>query len=292
MINLSFSAATKYLTSPRSYFLHYLMRLRPEKASSALLFGAAIDSGLNSLLETQDLNKAKSKFLEAWVTAEINGTVHKLATCDCIKYSKADYDNSFLEDEDQDLLKTAYPAWVCLRRKGLLILEAYNEQVLPKIRKVLAVQKNIELPNELGDKLVGVVDFIAEWENKKRYLVDNKTSSVKYKESAASESQQLATYFEACKDEYKLDGVLYVVIPKSVRKKKEPRIEISFVMGKVSDDLVQSTFEMYDKALNGIKLGEFHCSGGCQEQFWECPYRTYCKSDGTDLTGLVKVDKK
>lgn len=291
MISLSYSAATKYLTSARSYFLHYLLRLRPVEASSALLFGAAIDTGLNTLLETRDLALAKTKFLDAWTVGEINGTIHKLSNCNCIKYSKADYDDSFLEKSDYALLEDSHEAWVSLRRKGLLILDAYNVQVMPKIKEVLAVQKQIELPNELGDKLIGVVDLICVWEDGRRLLCDNKTSSVKYKDASADESEQLATYWEACRDEYKLDGVLYIVIPKSVRKKKEPKIEISFVSGNISDELIDQTFEKYDKALNGIKLGEFHCSGECAKAPWGCVYQKYCASEGKDLTGLTIIKK-
>lgn len=280
------------MTSPLSYFLHYFMRLRPSDASSALVFGASIDTGINSLL--CDMRDGREPSLErAKVLFDTEFGAFEPST---IKYSKADSDESVLTEDDKNwLAKNDVPrANQCLKRKGYMILEAYVEQVLPKIEKVLLVQHEVALTNELGDSLIGIVDLVAQIGGQ-TYILDNKTSSIKYAEDSASISHQLGTYFEALKDEYKLDGVGYIVIPKNLRKKKEPRVPIEMKFGQVSEDILNETFEMYETALDGIKNGRFECGrnqkNGCCSNPWPCSYRRYCESNGTDLTGLKYVDK-
>lgn len=288
-IQLSFSAAQRYLTSPLSYFLHYYLRLRPVETGSALVFGSAIDAGLNSLLcdirddRAPTLERAKAAF----------DTEFGAVSPHEIKYSKADKDLDVLTDEDRLNLSegSITPVeYLCLRRKGHMILDAYAEQVLPKLEKVLLVQHEISLPNELGDKLIGVVDLVAQIGGK-TWLLDNKTSSIKYAEDAVAVSQQLGTYYEALKDELKLDGVGFIVIPKNLRKKKEPRVPIEIKLGNVSEKVVEDTFEMYEQVLEGIKAGDFRCSRKCMSAPWGCCYQKYCNSKGIDLTGLKHVEK-
>lgn len=260
------------------------MRLRPTDTGSALVFGGAVDVGLNSLLNDKkdgrepSLERAKTMF-----DAEFGAT-----DPNTIKYSKADLDPSLIED-----LQVTYnpPAWHSLQAKGHMILTAYLEQVIPRIEKVILVQHEISLKNEFGDALIGVVDLVATIDGK-TYILDNKTSSIKYSEDSASISQQLGTYFEALKDEYKLDGVGFIVIPKNIRKKKEPRVPIEMVFGSVGESVLSETFKMYETVLDGIKNGRFECSRNCCKQPWPCVYKTYCDSGGTDLTGLKYQEKK
>lgn len=293
-IQLSFSAAQRYVLSPLSYFLHYHLRLRPTETGSALVFGAAVDVGLNALLidkrdgRTPSIEKAKALF-----DAEFRAVEPTV-----IKYSKADMDTSVLTSGD--LLKSSADpsipvANLCLLRKGHMILDAYAEQVLPRLEKVILVQHDIDLENELGDKLVGIIDLVAQIDGK-IYILDNKTSSVKYAADAAQLSQQLGTYYEALKDEYKIDGVGFIVIPKNMRKKKEPKVPIEIHLGQVDDKVITTTFEMYDNVLDGIKNGRFHCTrneqNGCCSSPWGCSYKTFCESGGKDLTGLRYEEKK
>lgn len=288
-IQLSFSAAQRYINSPLSYFLHYFMRLRPELASSALAFGGGIDSGLNSLLcdirdgRVPSVDKAKAMFDTEFGAIDPHS----------IKYSKADGDTSVLTSEElEKYSQSSIPIEsFCLIKKGHMIIEAYAEQVLPKLEKVFLVQHEVALTNELGDSLIGIVDLVAQIDGK-IYILDNKTSSVKYSEDSAAMSQQLGTYFEALKDRYKLDGVGYIVIPKNVRKKKEPRIPIEMKFGQIDEKIMHETFEMYETVLDGIKSGEFKCSRNCCKMPWPCPYKTYCDSNGRDLTGLKYQEKK
>ena len=64
------------------------------------------------------------------------------------------------------------------------------------------------------------MDLIEEWEDGKTYLLDNKSSSVKYAEDSAKTGQQLPLYYYIKKDDYKLDGVGYIVMSKKINKNK------------------------------------------------------------------------
>ncbi|HEY9885655.1 MAG TPA: hypothetical protein V6C96_00195, partial [Vampirovibrionales bacterium] len=113
-----------------------------------------------------------------------------------------------------------YSSWLSLRRKGHLLIETYEKEVLPQIKVVHSIQKRVNLPNDLGDTLVGVIDLECEFVGKKGiFTTDNKTSSTKYKESEIYEKQQLVIY-----DEYTENGqVAYIVLqkkPKLIKYKK------------------------------------------------------------------------
>lgn len=299
MITLSFSAAQRYLTSPMSYFLHYLMRLRPTENGSALFFGAALDEGFNSLLidkmegREPDIAKAKAKFCTEFLTQEINGEIRHLYEDGVVKFSKADLDEYILTDDDKS--SGLNKSWLSLNRKGQLLIEEYAEQVLPRIEKVLLVQHEISLENEDGDKFTGIIDFVAQIDGK-IWIVDNKSTSIVYKSDSADNSEQLATYYEALRDQYDIAGVCFITIPKKLRKIKKPLVEISFIFGQINEELIQKTFDDYDKVLTGIKTGIFPCTrndeNGCCSKPWGCAYKRYCESNGKDTTGLVIHERK
>lgn len=284
-IQISYSAAECYLLSSMSWYLHYLLRLRPIETGSALLFGSAIDIGLNKLLLDKknnlpvDSENVKDLFRKYMYENKSNVT-----------YSKADLDETLLIDI---LVPNDEPrAFYSLLQKGYIIIDSYIEQVLPKIKTVHQVQYNINLTNPAGDTFLGVIDLIATLTDGKTYILDNKTSSKRYKQDSVSESEQLATYFDSMKDSYNLSGAGYIVIPKTIRKKKEPKCEIEIILGETKEELIEQTYIKYDQVLNGIKNGQFSCSGNCQKSPWGCCYKTYCNSGGTDLTGLEFRNKK
>lgn len=283
-IQLSHSACERYLTSPRSYYLHYLLRIRPTELSSALLFGSAMDEGFNCLLEQKqknelcDLESAMSVFSNSW---------NKCRDSD-VKYSKADLDESLFTE--LDTTSEFNKSWLSLRRKGFMMLEAYAEQIIPRLKEVYLIQKNITLTNEAGDSFIGVVDLVAKWDNDCLYIFDNKTSSIKYKDNSADESAQLAVYQEALKDELNIEGVAYITIPKRIRKQKLPLVPIDVIFGTINEELLEETFNKYDKVLTGIKTAEFPCTPeGCCSKPWPCPYKNFCQSG--DMTGLEFAEK-
>lgn len=263
------------------------MRLRPTDRGSALAFGGAVDEGLNSLL----IDKRDGREIRVDVAKAMFNVEFKKNNPHEIKYSKADVDTALFTKEElaSDQHENDF-RFESLIRKGHLIIEAYAEQVIPRLEKVILVQHEISLTNELGDSLIGIVDLVAQIDGKV-YILDNKTSSIKYSEDAVAISQQLGTYFDALQDEYKLDGAGYIVIPKNIRKKKEPRVPIEIKLGNVSENVIDETFEMYESVLDGIKNGRFECTRNCCKMPWPCPYKNYCDSGGKDLTGL-KYEKK
>lgn len=94
-----------------------------------------------------------------------------------------------------------YAIWKCLSRKGHILLTAYYNEILPNIKKVLAVQMPISLLDDNENDLNGIIDLVAILDGKKLGLkndpvaiVDNKTTSTKYEEDSVQGSEQLAKY--------------------------------------------------------------------------------------------------
>jgi hypothetical protein len=127
-----------------------------------------------------------------------------------------------MPDEAKSLYNLAN--WLCLKRKGHLMLQAYHDKVLPKIKKVIAVQKEFNLEGKSGDVLNGFIDLIVEWEDGKKYVLDNKTSTMEYEPDSASKSQQLILYYYVSNKELppeeKLDGAGFIVLYKQIQKNR------------------------------------------------------------------------
>lgn len=257
---ISSSAVKIYSECGTKYRYHYLERLRASVTSGALLFGSAVDQSLNELLTNRDLNASLVTFDKAFTYADINKVGTYLPTSTNIVYAQKDFDKDLLLDsdreeynqykeknklnthttieEDQSFLADkkkdvghhnftedekklyAYGNWLSMRRKGHIMVKSYHDVVLPKIKQVLAVQKQISLTNGDGDEIIGYLDIIVEFHDGKRYLLDNKTSYMKYDFDSPMKSQQLILYHHAAKDEYKLDGVGFVVLYKAIDKNK------------------------------------------------------------------------
>ncbi len=304
MLKLSYSACSKYLLSPFSYYAHYILRLRTKNVSSPLLFGSALDKGLNILLEHKKdpllLNKIYGISKDVKCTDQ-EVLAHAKREFDIefgaidpytIKYSKADLDTSSLPEAFHDIYPApkAPLAWYCLKYKGYLLIDEYVAQVLPRIQEVYEVQKQISSTNEMGDTFIGVIDFIAKIDDK-IWIADNKSTSIKYAEDSVTTSEQLASYYEIMRDAYDLAGACYITIPKNLRKKKKPVVDISFIFGTIEEELIDKTFQDYEAVLHGIKNAQFGCTreqqGGCCSKPWPCDFSTFCKSGGTNMTGLV-----
>jgi hypothetical protein len=101
-----------------------------------------------------------------------------------------------LSEDDQKLYN--YTTWLTLYRKGLLMVSAYRDQIMPQIFEVYSIQERVTLPNENGDELTGLIDFTASFVDDPgtMYVCDNKSSSKPYKEDSVRTSEQLASYCE------------------------------------------------------------------------------------------------
>jgi hypothetical protein len=275
-MRISHSAKETYATSSMKYFLHYLLKLRPTGYKSPLAFGDSIDISINTLLETRDVDLAKVKFQERW-------NFYKDKE---VKYSKSDYDEHLLPERyDTDGTSIEERTWITLAERGLIMIQEYNEQVMPRIKEVIKVQIDQTAANELGDELVIKTDMIVVWEDDRRILFDNKTTSVAYLEDSVMNSQQLAIYYETLKQEYNLDACGFIVIPKRLRKKKLPVVEIKVIIDQVSQDTIDTTLQSYDDTLANIKAAKFSCDpDNCGSVFGPCEYRGFCKHG--DMEGL------
>ncbi|MGL5077816.1 MAG: PD-(D/E)XK nuclease family protein [Waterburya sp.] len=295
MINLSHTAKEKYMDSPRAYYLHYLLNIREIKCGSALFFGNAIDNGLNVLIKDKNLESALDEFRKHMNTFTYNDEELDVVNSDKIKYSKADFDDSLIE-VNPDWTENQ-KSWHSLVKKGEMMITQFNAEILPNIKKVLAVQQYMEIKNDVGDKIIGFVDLVCEWDDgatKGVIVFDNKTSSVDYSDDKIqTDAPQLATYIESpiikkLNPEY----VGYIVLSKKIRKKKEPRVKIDVKIGKIPEQLTEKTFQDYDTVLNKIKNAEFPCTQNCNKVWGPCPYKKFCESGGCDMTGLVKLKGK
>lgn len=279
-MRLSYSSTSTYVSCGFKYFLHYYRKLRPIKVKSAFLFGDAIDQGLNYLLnDRMDIEGAIKQFHDTWAK-------HKDGD---IKYSKSDMEEHILPDIQFKNENEKY--WYSLDIKGEILIKEYFEQIIPKLHKIIAVQIEDKIINNDGDEFIIKADFIAEY-NGRVILFDNKTSSVRYEADSVKNSAQLATYFEALKDKYKLDAAGYIVIPKKINKKKKPIVDIKVIIDNVSEETIEKTFQEYDTVLNSVKAAEFTKNhNSCISKYGRCEYYEYCHNN--DLTGLEeKNDQK
>ena len=258
---LSHSSINTYTSCARKYDLHYNKRLRSKTSTGALLFGSALDQALNKLLETKDLDEAQKVFYKSWSFGWINNKGIALSDTDLVLYAKSDFDSDLLTKEDlkkfsdaqylfalhqNKTIDEAYAFlmdqkstvgyktmtleerkllslanWLSLRRKGEIMINSYFGKVLPKIKTVLAVQKQVEIENGDGDRLIGYIDMLLEMQDGKRIVADNKSSSVEYEQDSPAHSQQLILYHHITKDDYQLNGAGFIVMSKHIIKNKE-----------------------------------------------------------------------
>lgn len=314
-MKLSFTSVQTYLENPRKFLYQYILKYRAKTQASALVFGSAIDKGLNILLTTRNLPVAIEYFKDALKFYKFNGETLDLDKTDCITYTNGDIDLDVLEEsqakgyiliveelrekkrnegltlEEQRIFNQI--ALLCLRKKGEMMLEAYNEQVMPKIKKVIDVQKSFSIKNEDEDEFIGVIDLICEWDdgvNKGIANADNKTTSVKFADDSVKTSEQLATYEVA--EDYRNDFSVYIAISKKIRKKKEPRVAIQIIVDKVDQATIDKTFAQYDEVNMKVKLGEFpkNCdSCKINKYYQKCAYSNICfHGDFSDI--IIKKD--
>lgn len=258
---LSHSSVAVFSSCARKYRYHYVDGLRSRVTSGALVYGSALDKALDHLIKTRNLEESKEIFKKFWSVQEINGKSTVLTTATNIVYSQKDYDGDLITEKhtekfeeikkkfnietDQSLKQATtfyrelkkekgfqsftqnqkivynFGHWCCMLEKGLIMLDSYNKLVLPNIKQVIETQKKIEMTNAEGDSIIGYIDLIVEWGNGKRYVLDNKTSSSEYDDDSAMRSQQLILYYHAVKDEYKIDGVGFIVLSKQLLKNKK-----------------------------------------------------------------------
>jgi hypothetical protein len=326
-MRLSHTKRNKFLECPARYNFHYNLKYRSKDLNSSLLFGNCLDEALNVLLASKMDNPpeysetAEEIFLKHLERTRHNGEDVIIAEYPHVAFTKADMDSSILTDEDFAKIgkdKTFIDAFIdwyhhalkekevispedkllfnklnllSLSRKGLMILEAYREQVLPQIHKVYEIQKRVHLPNSKGDSIDGLIDFIASFTDdpSTKYIVDNKTASKAYKQSDLTESDQLHLYAY----DQELSHIAYVVCEKDIRK-REPRVRITILKGEASEDFTDKLLDTYEDTLYKINEGNFNPNfeSGCHFFRKRCEYFDLCHNDKFNDDVLVKLKKE
>ena len=271
---LSHSRMRLLLSCGRKYKLHYEKRIRPKYTYSYFHFGGAIDQALNTLLKNKNLKQAKEEFEERFKTVIINGEIQEASENPWIRYSAGDLDLDLLATiltpeefeeaskthvicqdvgykdlSEEQLITYNYYCWRSLYKKAKILIEEYYNKVLPRFKNVLEVQKTIEVFNDTGDRIKGILDLIVEFDDGKRYLLDNKTSSVPYANDSARRSQQLVLYYLLAREEYKLDGVGFVVLGKKIIKNRNK------VCTKCGFDGSNTRFKSCNNEISGERCG-------------------------------------
>lgn len=112
-------------------------------------------------------------------------------------------------------------SWLSMKRKGKILLEAFNTQFYPKITKVLATQQRADIkdPNT-GDVITGFVDMVLEISDYpgKPIIFDLKTAAMPYSQDDIDLTQQLTLYSAMKGKDYNTDLVGYVVLCKNIPK--------------------------------------------------------------------------
>lgn len=278
-MRISLTARDKYLQCPRSYKLHYRDNLRPVKESSALKFGSALDNGLNHLLLTRNVQEAQSIFWMDWAEWE-NKPV--------IDYFKSDLDINLLTESDcneldsisDPVLKEHKANWKSLYYKGLKLIQLYNDKILPSIEEVIAVQKEINITNEDGDNITGIIDLIAKIKLDTGEVVvavlDNKSTSSPYPKNSYATKHQTALYTFVEGIEYA--GFLTV-------NKKEFKHQI--IVGKVPEEFQEKVLQEFVDVIDQIKAEQFPKieKKNCFAFGQRCSFYNYCWNN-EDMRGL------
>lgn len=362
---LSYSAITTYTTCGYKYFLRYRNRFRGIVLPSPLAFGSAIDSALNTLLTTKDLVQALAEFEKSWSFQFFNKKYISLSKNLDMVYSTSDFDHELLTSDDTSKLNAlynkldvgsdylnlynqlanaqkeghlvqldvpyrefyAYCNWLSLYRKGKIMVENYNQKIMPRIKEVLAVQKEHHIENQEGDKLTQHIDLIVRWENDSIVLFDNKTATKAYDQYSPSLSPQLLSYFHGLKSIYGLHQIGYIVLNKIILKNKtkicdvcgydgsgerfrtcsstpdgitrcggewitsvNPECKIDVIVNNVpvaAENLVMTSF---DEANQGIKKENWYRNlSACRSTYGPCEFEQVCWNN--DTSQIVVIDE-
>lgn len=336
---LTKSKMEKYLRCPFSYDCHYNKKIRPRKLGSALMFGVGLDEAFNSLLlkDGRNPNEVYEASTKNYKVGSIDYGKYDydkyllnyeekdkaLEYCKTLGYKGEDVDELWDELYDKEKLNPKhekamdYLARLSLSKKAEIMIKAYKEQVLPRIKKVHAVQKTSE---------TGIVDLVADIDKiGNTYVIDNKTSSQEYEDNEADYSVQLTLYAI----EEKINKVMFIVIPKKIDKDftkickkcghkatgshktcdKEVKgerchgewkttmkvnVQIQFVEAEVTETMKKRSLEIKDQVGKAIEAKHFPCNfANCSNQFGRpCEYRElYWKGDLTGLEDQSKVKK-
>lgn len=228
-----------------------------------------------------------------------------------------------LSDIDKEYYNSI--CWYSLKAKGLLMIKAFREKIQPKIKKVLALEKEIKLTNPEGDVITGYADLICEWEDGSVIVFDFKTSTKNYEETSVLTSPQLSLYVFSLSEEYNTRKAGYIVFNKRVMKNKikicancghngtgsrartcdetiagdrckgewlekiNPEIYTQIIIDEIPQQTENIVIENIEFINNQIKNGVFTRNlQSCVKPWGKCPYFNLCYKN--DSSELIKVE--
>lgn len=250
---LSYSAASTFKGCPEKHYLQ--KKWRPPLNASALPFGKAIECGVDAMLEGKTLIEALSEFKKAWNISPKTKFSPPKQIYDSLDvfYYASDFDANVLQEVDlklfekwtEELLekkdwKKVFNAvkdqiskgvtvidaerrlyhrvmWLCCRRRGIEMVKAFHNDLLPQIEDVISVQKNIRIENDDGDAIIGYIDYILKHvDYDDPIIVDLKTAGKMYEKHDLDTSDQLRLYAAA----ENIRHIGYMVLLKKVKAEK------------------------------------------------------------------------
>jgi len=254
-VRTSFSQNSTYVRCGQHWKLRYIDKLSSEVEGASTYFGSAMDAAVTARLLNQP--NWVDIFLDKWYVTEKDSKPFQIFDNDNIVFGNNDFDADVLQlgvDEPQ-LLKWASElglsgssgvslykdiakdkknpykginaaklkyfnraSWLSLKRKGEVLLKAFDEQFMPKVIKVHDTQKFARLEDN-GDVINGVIDMVLEIEGyNKPIIFDLKTASRPYEQQQIELTEQLTLYAAMKGAEYNTDLVGYVVLSKQIPK--------------------------------------------------------------------------
>lgn len=249
---ISYSSVNTFKQCPTKYY--HSKKYRMKLQASAFAFGAAVEDGVDVLLQGGTFAQAAKKFKDSWKVRPANRWEDARPVLDSedIFYYNSDYDSKLLTKTDQTLLRTwwaerfdigledpikmadTYQAkikggeqleegerwfyhrvlWMCCRRRGLYMLQAFERDILPEITDVIAIQKEISMTNADGDQTMGFIDYVLKIKGiEEKIIFDLKTSGKYYEEHDLDTSDQLRIY-SAAEDTPRIG---YLVLHKNIK---------------------------------------------------------------------------
>jgi len=248
---MSFSAATCWKSCGERYYRQYIERVRPKEVGASLAFGTAIDVAISFLCSKKKEGKVEEGVRDCKDVFLLDGDTGWEHYFDDLtqKYSKTDYDPDVLTKDshliskwekelqakvehvtqEEKVRKNPLNAneeklysrvcWLSLKRKGLMMLDAFVLEILPLIKKVIAIQHKIR--GKVGDiaRIGGYIDLICEFEGYNKPVVfDIKTSASYYDKDKIMFSEQLLLYLNAVGGDLDTNLVGYLVLLKFMKK--------------------------------------------------------------------------
>jgi hypothetical protein len=242
------------------------MKYRSSLQSSALCFGNALDIALNTMLEGG--KNYHEVFDSEWSKYE--------EICDSIEYYKSDLDTSLLTESELNL-PLHEQNFFSLCKKGHKLLDVYKENIMPRIKKVISIQGEINLSgydeqnNPTEDSIYGKLDLIALIEDEngevRHALLDNKTTSEPYSKDAVKKKDQLALYAAGFSE---IEWFGYLTLNKK-------NFKTQVILDRIDEEKKQEVLGKFVDTLHKIKDGQFERNNkSCYAFGRRCEFWTHC----------------